>query len=417
MSDDVVTTAAAVPLSKNRDFVLWWTGSAISSFGSGISAIAYPLLVLGVTGSAAKAAIVGACSYLTLIVLSLPAGVVADRYSRRRILVLTPLVDALAVGTVTLAVLAGHIWIVHLASVAVIQAAMGALRGGANNPALRQIVPPEQIELALAREMTRASAVGLVAPPVGGFLFGLARWLPFGVDALSFGAATAAAALLRTPLGPEPGQDTAKRRWFWRDMRDGVRFVWASGYLRFDAAWSCLIGAALAAAPLTEIVLLRNRGADGLMVGVAYAIGGAGGLLGASATPWLTRRIAGRRLVLMASWTLAASMAATAFLPYPLAIGLAMGTASFLFSPLCVLINGFELRTVPDAYQARVITVLSMSELSLGWLAVLAAGTLIDRAGATTAALAVAGLYAAVAVVSHLARSLHQLDTEQPSLA
>ena len=147
------------------------------------------------------------------------------------------------------------------------------------------------------------------------------------------------------------------------------------------------------------------------MVGVAFAVASVGGLLGAAAAGWLTRRVGGRRVVLLASWMLAVSMVAVAFLPHPLAIGLAMGAAGFLFSPLVVVINGFELRNLPDAYQARVSQIMLICELSLSWLAGLAAGVLIDSAGGTIAALATAGLYAVVAIVSHLAPSLRQLDT------
>jgi hypothetical protein len=67
---------------------------------------------------------------------------------------------------------------------------------------------------------------------------------------------------------------------------------------------------------------------------------------------------------------------------------------------------------VPDAYQARVNQVLGLSELSLGWLAALVAGMLIDAAGAATAGLAVAGLFAVVAVVGQLAQSLRQFRQE-----
>src|SRR5688572_12263967 len=84
-----------LPLRKNRDYLLWWTGSAVSALGTGISSIAYPLLVLGATGSALKAAIVSAPASVALVILTLPAGVVADRYSRRGILIITRMVAAL----------------------------------------------------------------------------------------------------------------------------------------------------------------------------------------------------------------------------------------------------------------------------------------------------------------------------------
>src|SRR5262249_33724883 len=64
MSDGMATTTASVPLHRNRDLVLWWAGSMVSGLGTGISSIAFPLLVLGATGSAAKAALVGVGSYL-----------------------------------------------------------------------------------------------------------------------------------------------------------------------------------------------------------------------------------------------------------------------------------------------------------------------------------------------------------------
>ncbi|MGH3056505.1 MAG: MFS transporter, partial [Gaiellaceae bacterium] len=75
-----------VPLRRNRDFLLYQSGGLLSAFGSGISGIAYPLLVLGLTGSAAKTGYVGAVEFLPLVLLSAPAGVAADRFDRKRLL-------------------------------------------------------------------------------------------------------------------------------------------------------------------------------------------------------------------------------------------------------------------------------------------------------------------------------------------
>jgi len=410
-------------LRGNRDFRLWWTGSIISELGNGISGIAYPLLVLGATGSAAKAAMVGACYTVALAVLSLPAGVLADRYQRRRILVLSPLVDMVAVATIVPAVLTGHVWLTQLCAVAFVQGSMTALRSAAARPALNRIVAAEDIDQALSIELTRSGLVGLAAPPIGGLLFSIARWLPFGVDALSFGASMLTALSLRTPLGPEgaaptdcPGADCqhspeaeGRRLPFRTDLVEGLRYVWRSGYLRFMAGWSCLIGMALSALPLVTVVLLRSRGAGPVLIGVAYAIGAAGGLLGAQVAPKLIRRLPGRRLVLLGTWALVGSTVAVAVLPHPVQIALAIAAAYFLISPLIVVINAYETRTVPDALQGRVTMIMMMSELSLLWASLLVVGAIADRFGPAVAVLAIAGIFTIVAVISH-GPALRQID-------
>ena len=71
-------------LWRNRDFQLLWIGQAASALGSRASTIAYPLLVLALTGSPADAGIVGFAATIPYLVLQLPAGVLVDRVDRRR---------------------------------------------------------------------------------------------------------------------------------------------------------------------------------------------------------------------------------------------------------------------------------------------------------------------------------------------
>jgi hypothetical protein len=67
-----------VPLWRNRDFQLLWGGQADSVLGSQTSKIAYPLLVLAMTGSPAKAGIAGFAAMLGYLLFPLPAGALAD---------------------------------------------------------------------------------------------------------------------------------------------------------------------------------------------------------------------------------------------------------------------------------------------------------------------------------------------------
>ena len=77
-------------LFRNRDYTGWWIGETVSDFGSALSTVAYPLLILAVTGSAARVGIVGAADSVGGLVTMLIGGALADRFSRRTILLVGP---------------------------------------------------------------------------------------------------------------------------------------------------------------------------------------------------------------------------------------------------------------------------------------------------------------------------------------
>src|SRR5581483_5322671 len=98
-----------ISLRHNRDFVLLQAGQLLSTFGSSVSGIAYPLLVLALTGSAAKAGYVGAAELAPMLILSLVAGLAADRFDRKRMMIAADVVSAAAVGALAAAVLTHHV--------------------------------------------------------------------------------------------------------------------------------------------------------------------------------------------------------------------------------------------------------------------------------------------------------------------
>lgn len=87
-----------VSLWRNRDYLLLW---------SGISQIAFPLLVLAVTGSPAQAGLVSALRSLTYIVCILPAGALLDRWDRKRVMIWCDAGRALCLASIPLALTLG----------------------------------------------------------------------------------------------------------------------------------------------------------------------------------------------------------------------------------------------------------------------------------------------------------------------
>lgn len=94
---------AAPSLWRNPDYVLLWAGQTISTAGSNMTGLAFPLLVLALTHSPAQAGIVEALAAVPYVVLSLPAGALVDRWNRKRTMIVCDLGRAVALGSIPLA--------------------------------------------------------------------------------------------------------------------------------------------------------------------------------------------------------------------------------------------------------------------------------------------------------------------------
>lgn len=190
------------PLRRNLRFQLFWVGSAASELGSTLTWLAYPLLVLALTGSPGQAGLVGAVELASGMVFALPAGVLVDRWDRRRVLLGTDLVRAATIASVALAIFTDNLTLPHLIAASIVNGAAGALFHPAHAASLRALVPREQLPSAYAQEQTRTHAAGLAGPPLGGLLFAAGRAVPFAVDAVTYLVSFVCVALARVPRRP-----------------------------------------------------------------------------------------------------------------------------------------------------------------------------------------------------------------------
>ena len=145
----------STPLSRNREFRLLWSGQAISQLGSQISLVAYPLLVLAVTGSPAKAGLVGFAMNIPIAVLALPAGWLADRVNRKHLMVASDAVRALALASIPIAAAAGDVPYPLILLVAVIDGSGFVISYVTERGVLRRLVTPDQLPEAVTRNESR----------------------------------------------------------------------------------------------------------------------------------------------------------------------------------------------------------------------------------------------------------------------
>ncbi|MDI5966986.1 MFS transporter [Streptomyces sp. SL13] len=405
IADPVLT-----PLHRNRDFTLLWSGQAVSALGNELSAIGYPLLALAVTGSAARAGLVGSSELVTMLALLLPAGATADRRPRKQVMVLSALLQALALASVAVAAATGHVTLVHLVVAGALEGAGSAYYLGANRGALRRVVPPPQLPTALSRSQARDQTASVIGPPLGGLLFSVARFLPFAFDAFSFGVIAVTSALVRQPVDPVAATQQAGPQGVLRRLTAGLRFVAADRYLRTVAAWAALVNFTATGMMLSVIVLARSRGAGPSTIGTISAIFSVGGLLGALLAPTLIQRFSRRTLVLLASWLLVPCPVAMFFAPSPVLIGVAGAVSVCAVSPVNVILLSRAYELTPHHMQGQSGNAMLLLGFCLKWSAPTVFGVLADTAGPGTAVLVGAGLYGVTAMWLQGRRVLRQLE-------
>jgi hypothetical protein len=404
-----VPAEAERPLRRNRDFVLLHLGQLLSNAGSQSTTIAYPLLVLAVTHSPAKAGLVSFARLVPAAALALPAGLAADRWSRRRLMIAADGARVAAIGSLAAMILFHRLafWVIPI--IAFVEGCGSALFSAAQPGALRAVVPPGQLPAAVTVRSGRDAVVQLAGPPLGGALFGLARALPFVVDAASYGLSTASLLAMRTPFEEQREPDTARLR---VRFTEGFRFLWGHPFLRtcaFLFGLSNFIGPGVL---LAVVVVGKRQGLSGGEVGGLVASFGACLLLGSLLAPLVRRVLPVRAILVLELWTW---LGCAAFLVRPSVYVL---TAGILPTALAIpstdaVVHGYRLALTPDRLLGRAESVRTAIALGIAPLGPLTAGVLLGIVSArlTIAVFAVAGLaLAAWGTLSPSIRSAPSLD-------
>jgi len=141
------------PLWHNRDYLILLSGQTVSTLGTNVSTLAFPLLVLFLTNSPAQAGLVGALRALPYLFLSLPAGALIDRWDRKRVMILCDTGRALALGSIPIAAALGHLTLAQLYLASLIEGTLYVFFNLAQVACLPRVVTKAQ--LVSAREKIR----------------------------------------------------------------------------------------------------------------------------------------------------------------------------------------------------------------------------------------------------------------------
>jgi len=370
------------PLWRNLRFQALWIGMTSSTLGVSVADIAYPLLILVVTGSPARAGLFAAIQALGMLAASLPAGSLADRYDPRRVVLITESCRALVTTVVVIALITGWLSLALLLSV-------GALLGigqGICNPSrillLNSVVPGEQLTEALAQDQVRTNGASMAGPALGGALYSiraLSHAAPFVFTAASFVVSLTTTALLPPrPSRPEPQEQdqsaadgatgagaTGNGKTASDDsMLAGLRFVWGHPLLQPAMILIAIFNTIGVGLDLILIVLLRHQGVSSSQIGLALGLAYSGSIIGIPLIKLLHRLRPG--ILMLGATTLMIPILAVLSLP----VG-PWGAAGLLFIALLCLpalqvaVEYMGIRQTPEEQRGRV-TAAFMTLIALG---------------------------------------------------
>jgi hypothetical protein len=392
---------AQTSLGRNRDFVLLEAGRMLSTAGSSFSSVAYPLLVLSLTHSPAKAGLVAFARLLPIPLLGLLAGVAADRCDRRRIMLGADVVRALAIGALALVVATDPLlW--AIAALAFVEGAGDAFFTASQIGAVRAVVPEAQLPAAIGVQQARSAAVGIAGPPAGGALFGVARALPFVFDAASYVFSFVSLLAMRTRFQETRERGSAGLR---TELAEGFRFLWHEPFVRTTSFLYAIGNFTIPGILFVLVVAARQRGLSGGTVGALLAAFSACVLAGSLASGLVRRRVGARAIILAEQYT---GLATIAFLIRPSAFVLAVAILpqAFVLPITDTVVVSRRIAITPDRLLGRVEAVRLTIARTAAPLGPLAAGVLASAVSNRAAIALFVALGVVLAVWATASRSL-----------
>ena len=275
----------------DASFGRYWAAAALSSFGTAVTTVAMPVLVVQTLhASPFEVGVVNAAQFVPYAALGLVAGVYSDRWRRQQILVWSSVGRAVALGAIPVlwALDALQVW--ALVALLLVFGAFSVFAFAATQSLLPRIVPRERLVVANARLDQSDAAAQTLGPALGGGLVGLlGAPVAIAVDAISYLVDALLNAGLRVD---EPRYDKAAPRSMRREVGEGLRWTYRNRTLGPLAAsthvWFLANGAAFTT---LSVLALREMGITPFVFGLLVAVSGLASLAGASLAPSVGRRI------------------------------------------------------------------------------------------------------------------------------
>ena len=215
---------------KNRNFMFLWLGHLISHAGDAVYMIALPWLMLELTGSKSLTSFVAASAYLPAVFFGLIAGVIVDRYDRKKIMIFSDIIRAILVTVIPIAILFDFITPILIGCVTFLLSSFATFFYPARDSLIPCIASPKELPSANSAISISGQMSHLLGPlfaGVGISIFGFTHL--FTADAVSFLFSILAISLITTPFRLKKTAPSSSQ---WKGIIEGLSYVRGNKGLR-----------------------------------------------------------------------------------------------------------------------------------------------------------------------------------------
>jgi len=394
-------------LARNHDFTILWVGETISELGSTMSLFVFPLIGYHLTGSTAVAALLEAAGLLGMVAMMLPAGLLADRFDRRALMLGASASGALLYGSLAVAGMLGGLTVPHLAAVALLTGVAQGIFQPAQMAAIRTVVTTEDLPTAFSQNQARQHVASLLGGPLGGALYAVRAWAPFVVDAVSYAVSVLTLSRIRTDLRPHPREGGPTRPM--EQVKEGYRFIAHQPFFRTLMVWATINNLVINACFFVVMMRMVRDGVQPARIGLVSTFAGLGGILGALAAPYVIDRLRTGTLTVVVGWMCVLPLVPLIFWSSPWAACASVFTILLLNPAGNAGIGAYRAAVTPDDLQGRVGSALGFVTMGAMPLAPVLGGLLLGGLGGPAT---IAGLVAATtvaAMIPTLSRSMRSV--------
>ncbi len=366
-------------------YIVWLVSDTATGLGSTLYSFALPLLVLVATNDPVSAGVLAAVSRVVSLVATFVGGVLADRRSRVRLMVVGACCGVIISAALLLLAISDNLVYAALFAISLLLALRSGLFETATEASLKDVVPPDLMGGAQAANQGRNALLSLLGGPLGGALLAVGSWLIALVMFVSNAVAGVCAAWVGK-LAPDATKTAADRKVtpsnsVLKDGMEGIRWVFGRRDLRGPILIATIINLGLNTSVTTTIYSMQQGGFSSVEIGMISAAIGLVMVVGSLFGPRLVATASTGRIMVIGLISLTMGQIAVVFFHSLVGIMASLAASVLLMPALNASLMGYFMVATPTEFVGRANSASVMLALGALPLAPLIAGIGLAQLG------------------------------------